>query len=112
MFPLNSVLSRRIEKHRKTMNYAKSSIRSIDENSRIFYGEVMATYDLTHKVFIIRNGIVEVSDSLNLDNAKLSFTYDLKKGIYGGKGSKSNLSECEKYLCYVLALLQEYKEKA
>lgn len=104
---LNKALKRRILKHQYTMDKQCSKIKRMKELPNLWYGEVKSVEETSHLAFIVRNGKIEISDLLPLKESKFTFTYCLHTRSMNGKGTVNFYRTCEKYVAYVLFLLDE-----
>lgn len=99
--------SNSVVKHLKTFDNKRSHIKKMEELPNLYYGEVigLGDHDGLYLTFIVRDGKIELSDLLN-KRSRFNFTYSLTNGTYSGRGTVNHFRDCERFVAYVLLLLQ------
>lgn len=100
----------KLAKHRLTLDTRKSKIRKLNDltDESCYCGEVSGFGDNgLHIAFIIRDGKILLSDlQTEKRKSKFSYEYDLLSGSYSGIGTVNFYRDCERFVAYVLLLLQ------
>lgn len=107
---VNKQMRRKIMKHQYTLDKQNSTIRKMDEIKNCYFGEVRQvesdfSTETGYLAFIVRDGRINISDCLNKRNSKFDFTYDILTGQYTGRGTVNFYRSCEKFVAYVLLML-------
>lgn len=107
---MNEFLQRRIEKHKKTLDFRNSSVRKLGDLDNLICGEVRGVHDKKPFAFFMKDGTISVSDLLDHRNSKIEFQYSLVKNVYNGKGIRNHYKECERLVAYVLLMIEKLNE--
>lgn len=100
-------------KHQYTLDKQNSSIKKMDELTGCYFGEVRQVAEIENATeagylaFLVRDGKINISDCLNKRSSKFDFTYDILTGEYKGRGTVNFYRSCERFVAYVLLMLDE-----
>lgn len=106
---MTDVFKKRMKKHRQTLNWNSSNIRKLKNIEGFYVGEVKGLHERTSVVFNIQNGLINVNDMLLPPENKFDYSFNIFDSTYKGKGIKSYYKDCERYVCYILILLEAYE---
>jgi hypothetical protein len=103
-------MRRKIMKHQYTLDKQSSTIKAMDELKGCYFGEVRAVEngndtETGYLAFLVRDGKINISDCLNKRTSKFDFTYDILTGEYRGRGTVNFYRSCERFVAYVLLML-------
>lgn len=111
MYTLNKSLKRRVLKHQYTMDKLRCKIKKMREIPGVYWGEVKDVNETGHMSFLIKDNVISISDLKNRKESLIDFNYSLDSGSFFGRGTVNFFRHCERYVAYVLLLLDELENK-
>lgn len=103
------ISQQKLAKHKLTLDRKRSKIRKLNDLSDegLYCGEVSGFGDNgLHIAFVIRDGKILLSDCEEKSKSKFNYEFDLQRLTYSGIGTVNYYRDCERFVAYVLLLLQ------